>query len=110
MKSRKLEHTNFSLRLPKVVGANLGLSQKPTFLSNVAGNQISRDVAEQQGRSEAAWRHALTLRAPSEHLIEFSHDKIPVLFPTFFSHPLGAQRGFICLLGLRAMRRERQGA
>lgn len=70
---------------------------------------MSQDVAEQQGHSEGAWRHALKLRAPSEHLIEFNRDKISAIFPTFSSHPLGAQQGFICLFGLREMRGERQG-
>lgn len=65
--------------------------------------------AEQQGHSEAAWRHAQRLQAPSEHLIEFRHDKIPAIFPAFFSHPLGAQQGFVCLFGLREIRGEGQG-
>lgn len=60
---------------------------------------MTQDVAEQQGHSEAAWRYALRLLAPSEHLIEFFYDKIPAIYPTVFSHPLGAQQGFICLFG-----------
>ena len=50
-------------------------------------------MAEWHEHSEAVWGHALRLWAPSEHLIEFSLDKIPTIFPTFFSRPLGAQQG-----------------
>lgn len=51
----------------------------------VTENQISQDVAEQQGNSEAEWRHVLRLRASSEHLIEFSLNKILAIFIFFFS-------------------------
>lgn len=90
----------------KDLGANLGLSQKPTFLLNITESQIRQSGI---GHSEAVWGHALRLRAPSEHLIEFSHDKIATISPRFFSHPLGAQQGSMCLFGLREMREEREG-
>lgn len=56
---------------------------------------MRQDVGEWRGL-EAACRRALRLWAPSEHLIEFNHDKNPELlffFPAFFSHPLRAQQG-----------------
>ncbi len=56
---------------------------------------MNKDVAEQQKNSAAAQRQALRLQATSEHLTELSHDKIPGIFPTFFSHSLGAQQGFL---------------
>lgn len=50
------------------------------------------------GTLEAAWRRALRLWAPSEHLssamITFRH-----FFSPFFSHILGAQQWFTCLCG-----------
>lgn len=93
-------HTEYALlRLPNVLGANLELSQKPSFLPNAAENQMRQDVGWVTGTVEAAWRHAPRLRAPSEHLIEFSRDKISCNFSNIFL-PLGAQQGFnLCLLG-----------
>lgn len=87
------------LGLPKDLGANLRLSQKSTLLLNITESQIKPDMAEQQGLSEAVCRHALMLWAPSEHLIEFSHDKIPTFFLTFSPTHWEPSRGlYACLV------------
>lgn len=92
-KSSKLEHPRW-IDFGKFWGQTWGSYRN--FLSNVTENQISRDVSEQQGHSEDMLRGC---GPPSEHLIEFSLDKIPAIFPTFFPPPTGSSAGVYMLFG-----------